>query len=256
MLADLNADGPVGRFLSMDPLPGSFSPNHPQSENRYSYCANNPALFVDPTGQILMLGGGQYARDWEFSELQESLDDATLAHQLVTLTSNGHTIVVITGDAEAFANSSFVAQNVANAINSTATITLYFGLNTFNEGPRYPAYTAPVDEHYKLKEGSRNSLISIDPRGLPTMSSQPGGYYENLRSTIQHELGHALGIANGTYAGRGAFTADSGTNPEAIIAENRARQWYMSQAAIVYGPDSAAAKAAERIWRDRPHHGL
>ena len=42
----------VGRFMSMDPLTGSFA--NPQSLNRFSYVANDPVNMVDPSG---MAGG-------------------------------------------------------------------------------------------------------------------------------------------------------------------------------------------------------
>ena len=39
-----------GRFTSVDPLMASASVAPPQSWNRYTYCANNPLNYVDPTG--------------------------------------------------------------------------------------------------------------------------------------------------------------------------------------------------------------
>jgi hypothetical protein len=42
----------VGRFMSMDPLAGSFA--NPQSLNRFSYATNDPINMVDPSG---MAGG-------------------------------------------------------------------------------------------------------------------------------------------------------------------------------------------------------
>jgi RHS repeat-associated protein len=41
-----------GRFTSTDPLLESGKPEQPQSWNRYSYCINNPLLYVDPAGLI------------------------------------------------------------------------------------------------------------------------------------------------------------------------------------------------------------
>ncbi len=39
----------LGRFLSPDPVLGT--PSQPQTWNRYSYVANNPLKFIDPTGE-------------------------------------------------------------------------------------------------------------------------------------------------------------------------------------------------------------
>src|SRR5437868_4796634 len=41
-----------GRFTGVDPLLASGNPKIPQSWNRYSYCVNNPLLFVDPEGLV------------------------------------------------------------------------------------------------------------------------------------------------------------------------------------------------------------
>jgi RHS repeat-associated protein len=39
----------VGRFLSIDPLPGGK--NNPQTWNRYMYALSNPVIYIDPDGQ-------------------------------------------------------------------------------------------------------------------------------------------------------------------------------------------------------------
>jgi RHS repeat-associated protein len=41
-----------GRFTGVDPLMASAKPERPQSWNRYSYCINNPLIYVDPSGMI------------------------------------------------------------------------------------------------------------------------------------------------------------------------------------------------------------
>ena len=42
--------GPMGRFLSVDPLLNSGRPDDPQTWNRYSYVGGNPLSFIDPLG--------------------------------------------------------------------------------------------------------------------------------------------------------------------------------------------------------------
>jgi RHS repeat-associated protein len=49
--------GPQGRFTSVDPLASSAHPAEPQSWNRYTYAANNPLKFTDPTGMSYFVGG-------------------------------------------------------------------------------------------------------------------------------------------------------------------------------------------------------
>jgi len=47
-----------GRFLSVDPrLNGKTASKHPQLWNRYSYAANTPLKFTDPTGEEIFLVG-------------------------------------------------------------------------------------------------------------------------------------------------------------------------------------------------------
>lgn len=47
------------RFLSVDPALESADPFQPQSWNRYNYVRNNPLLYVDPTGEILVFSGSK-----------------------------------------------------------------------------------------------------------------------------------------------------------------------------------------------------
>ena len=42
--------GVLGRFTSVDPLMASARPELPQSWNRYTYCINNPLVYIDPQG--------------------------------------------------------------------------------------------------------------------------------------------------------------------------------------------------------------
>jgi len=42
-------DPTIGRFISADPMVSDFT--NPQSLNRYTYCLNNPLIYVDPSGK-------------------------------------------------------------------------------------------------------------------------------------------------------------------------------------------------------------
>ncbi len=48
-------DPRIGRFLAIDPV--GFSPDNPQSFNRYAYANNNPYGFVDPDGRRSVIRG-------------------------------------------------------------------------------------------------------------------------------------------------------------------------------------------------------
>jgi RHS repeat-associated protein len=51
----------TARFLSVDPALESVDPFQPQSWNRYNYVQNNPLLYVDPSGEILVFSGSKQA---------------------------------------------------------------------------------------------------------------------------------------------------------------------------------------------------
>ncbi len=40
-----------GRFTSVDPSRKSIKPSDPQTWNRYTYCLNNPLLYIDKNGK-------------------------------------------------------------------------------------------------------------------------------------------------------------------------------------------------------------
>jgi RHS repeat-associated protein len=60
-------DSRLGRFLSADPFGGDIS--NPQSLNRYAYVANDPADFVDPSGQKVYRGPISVAGEAAFAGL-------------------------------------------------------------------------------------------------------------------------------------------------------------------------------------------
>ena len=51
-------DPVIGRFISADAI--VQAPTNPQTLNRYSYCMNNPLIYIDPTGNY----GEFYESDW------------------------------------------------------------------------------------------------------------------------------------------------------------------------------------------------
>ncbi len=59
----------LGRFLSVDPVGGEVGLS--QSWNRYSYVLNNPAAFVDPSGEEVKLVMEDRDRDQFISELEQ-----------------------------------------------------------------------------------------------------------------------------------------------------------------------------------------
>jgi RHS repeat-associated protein len=242
----------VGRFLSVDPMLNSAILRRPQSWNRYSYGWNTPVLLTDPTGERVFLSGNV---EDALQAVADALEDPTAAGMLIAVTRGGQTELRIVGDDySSFSNGgeNAAAQTIADAIQSTSSIRLFLGTNALNSGQNYPAHTDEVDKNGRPTNGTRNSVISIDPAGFPYYTHGLN-MFENLSSALIHEFGHALGIASGN---RSIYKIGpyAGTNWDAIVCENKARDWYLFKVQQRYGVDSIAGKAAERVWRHRDFH--
>jgi RHS repeat-associated protein len=243
----------LGRFMSVDPvLASAASVRQPQRWNRYVYTANNPIKFVDPSGERIQLMGTKQQREDEMAALLTSMDSAAASYFITMTTANGEEFVVMAGGMTANDLApGEPASTVEMAISSGATIQFFLGRNEFTDA-HDGAYTAQVNAQGKEDGKSSNSLISIDPARIPDSAN---GVPETLSSIIQHELGHALGIAQGTYKDRrlSARFPAGGTNPDAIYAENKARAWYREniKSRHIFEPYEDLMMS---FWRDRPSH--
>jgi RHS repeat-associated protein len=74
----------TGRFVSLDPSLESVDPFSPQSWNRYNYVQNNPLLFVDPTGELLVFAGSAA----NLEKLRKMVNDSLHGQELV-INQNG-----------------------------------------------------------------------------------------------------------------------------------------------------------------------
>ncbi len=93
-LINMNArlyDPMLGRFLSPDPY--VQFPDATQSFNRYTYCANNPLLYTDPTGELfiiddIVLGAAKALFKWNASYLKQPLNTIMIYAGLFALDTN------------------------------------------------------------------------------------------------------------------------------------------------------------------------
>lgn len=218
-------DPSLGRFLSIDPVAGKAA--SPQSWNRYAYARNSPMAYVDPTGEDVVLTGTDERAKAELAGIQDSLMNADAASRLyITTGDEGQRLLGIRGDVDEFARLTGwngPAKTIAEAVRANANIYFYLGAMQYNSGPNAPAYTQAVNLALEKDESSHHSYVAINPAGLPLRTR--GGSYENLSSVIQHELGHAIALANG-WRGGALLGPRAGTNPFAIEYENDARRWY------------------------------
>jgi RHS repeat-associated protein len=53
-----------GRFISSDPMMSSGRTSEPQTWNRYTYCGNNPLIYIDPTGTDWYIRDGEGYPEW------------------------------------------------------------------------------------------------------------------------------------------------------------------------------------------------
>lgn len=102
---------PQGRFTSVDPhniileaqATAEASPQKakaqflnylaaPQQWNRYSYVANSPLVYIDPTGEILELTGSEEERKQAFERIKD-LVGSKAASSLCVKEENGHYFV-------------------------------------------------------------------------------------------------------------------------------------------------------------------
>jgi len=228
-----------GRFLSVDPNSDSRNSYTPQSLNLYAYALDSPISFMDPTGEVVVLVGTADRQARELQAFKDSLMDPTAAGMLTTAVASDGSTILHVDNMTAFRESSDTADTLGEAMERPELIYFYLGKTPFNSGGHAPAYTMEVDATLTPKAGARNSYISIDPSGLPLWTR--GGIWENLNSSIQHELGHALAIAKG-WRGTAPAGPMGGTNPFAVDSENKARRWYR---------DHTLLPSAKTIWRDR-----
>ncbi len=67
-----NYNPSTGRFISRDSFAGRKS--DPLSLNIYTYCHNNPIIYIDPTGNVISLAGLPTEQEYTLSYLQQLTD--------------------------------------------------------------------------------------------------------------------------------------------------------------------------------------
>jgi RHS repeat-associated protein len=66
-----------GRFTSYDPLLESAKSAMPQSWNRYTYCLNNPLMYVDPDGLTWYKKKGSDQPEWRDENPGDEYEEIT-----------------------------------------------------------------------------------------------------------------------------------------------------------------------------------
>jgi len=203
----------IGRFLSVDPVGGTVGSS--QSWNRYSYVLNNPLVYVDPSGETLMVAGED-----ELALLKDALVEAgaqKIADSLtVTETDDG---LVVSGVGRAFTRSTNkTVALVASLINDTKNTT------TFSLTPDAVGIgggeTRPTGENTAAVTINAEQVAGLMVHGERDGRSLLGPMTATI--ALVHELGHAEAHFRGYPIGTFAFYAANAE--KAIMYENAHRR--------------------------------
>ncbi len=135
-------DPQTGRFLSADVV--VQDPNNLQSYNRYSYCMNNPLVYVDPTGYAIVINGtgnGPQLTTSSINTLRNSNPAFNRAYITMRDSPHTHTIQLVDANHPNPVNG-HKASDAQNASNGTGCDTItYFDPSgvTDNAGRHYSA---------------------------------------------------------------------------------------------------------------------
>jgi hypothetical protein len=221
----------LARFMAVDPAARSIHPMNPQTWNRYSYVLNNPLIFVDPTGEDLVLKGKETA-------LQKTQDtaNANMHGKDLKVDEKGNATLVDTGQqgpaspeqanfenalSQVIGNAGTTEIKVVESTSSTAIGNLSKGtvdiddVNAFGGGN--PASSGAVLGHEIVEQfasqvkgvsdysahvagiSAENFISGWTRGGDPTMAAGPGGV--NGTASIPYTRGGASTTVNVTFKG-------------------------------------------------------
>jgi RHS repeat-associated protein len=152
-------DAELGRFLTVDPIPGSTASS--QSMNRYNYCMNNPVSYTDPWGERPDIPSD--VRDFWHS-----------AWDLVYLLP--HKVYL---GPQASADSSDINKTLGVIVVSF----LQEGTTVYYEGEQYTLWSPAIRKgNVAIAIANRNSLIcynyqqgvGVNPEPVPIYQGEPG----------------------------------------------------------------------------------
>jgi len=185
--------GDMGHFLSIDPFLSKVAIRAPQLWNRYSYAANNPFRYTDPSGKLLQLSGcvenqGSPACHQQYDLLLSSFGkQAQAAAKYLQIGKNG--IISFNGiSGRGFAAQFGLMGRAANFIisNRAATFSVEI-MHLSGGGPKGKSFFETNEERGMGGPGGR---IVMDPSKFPTPL---GTVSVSLAEAFAHEFGHALG---------------------------------------------------------------
>jgi len=181
------------RFMSPDPSSESFKPINPQTWNRYSYVANNPVLFHDPTGMDLVLSG----KSKDLLKVKQIADKNLFGKEAkiddkgeVTLQSNGQ-VGPRTPQQTAFENT------LSQAINNPETTSIKVVKNS----------TQTLIDSYEAGEIDIADVLAYkNGPGASSAGMLAHAVAEQFAKQVEHK---GIGGADGAHYGAG-FSAENG----------------------------------------------
>jgi RHS repeat-associated protein len=206
----------VGRFLSTDPFTDQKQAIlNPQMWNRFSYAANNPLRFTDPTGKLIFMMGGTAAERLKAFKVLQSLVKDPSARKALVMGSDGRvTLKGMTGPE--FAKAGVSEKNLAQMIlNQTAAV----GLAVSNE-----AYVHDQGGGYMTGLPERRIGVAVVAEDI----DPAGGVAQTPQTAAAHELlghGHAFMFGGiGPARGDVRFNDRGYAEGNAMTTENEFRE--------------------------------
>jgi RHS repeat-associated protein len=175
-------DSRLGRFHSIDPAAKDLP-----YFSCYQFTNNSPALFIDPTGEKLVVAGTRGYRKSVQSQLRQLTDDK------VRVRRNGEVVIKSRNPSpEKKVGTQLVRDIVDNTHTTTVQMSLEVGKNT----------TAPDDFDASTNGTGCNATVSFDPINLENVDMADGSSTPTPAFiALGHELSHARNIMQGDASG-------------------------------------------------------
>ena len=230
----------IGRFISPDTI--IPNPADPQSFNRYSYCLNNPLKYVDPSGNIVEIGGvniadidvammaGDYMACWGIAKI---INDA----------GAGNAVLAYGGFRQDFAAEAAVFENsnlIYNAYSETSQVKDLYVTNLQTIDTDYALQTfglnhASASIYSEWHEGKVTTIInigigSLKDDGIIVFPSAdinvPGGDINFSKSNWDYPVL----IRSGTFYFSGSKTLQNGFPDKTLVINLKVNNMIMNPA--------------------------
>jgi len=223
-----------GRFTGVDALMASARPLRPQSWNRYTYCINNPLIYVDPSGLIWgqrSMGNGRLEAQWFDSE-----DDLKKAGQEWSVMTN---FLLRNPHGEGF--QSF--DRFSNHYESVSTFAVAGGIFSGITGLREAGFTSRTFALARMLDAAPNAVDAVyRDSGVQKILHSPEFEFLSIYSgAAAIELSAMRGFSQAGSAAQEATTTVgrwmSTTELEQMTATGQVQESYSTVTSVTHPPN-------------------